>query len=126
MPTPTTGRCTSSDEPPSPGNSNLASSALTSCTSTNPVSGMVVPSRTVPTDNSMLGETAKAVQIPQRLRRPQLGEQLIIKERAATRLRRYNLRHHTVTVCDQYRFTAGSEARRQRTLDRIPKCLGGH
>jgi len=39
-----------------------------------------------------------------------LGQHRICKEWAATRLRRYNFRHHAITVRDQYGFAASREA----------------
>ena len=39
-----------------------------------------------------------------------LGQQRIDEERTATRPRRYNFRHHAITVRDQYGFTASSKA----------------
>jgi hypothetical protein len=39
-----------------------------------------------------------------------LGQQRIRKEWAATRLRRYNFRHHTITVGDQHGFAGSGEA----------------
>jgi hypothetical protein len=50
-----------------------------------------------------------------------LGQQRIHKECAATRLRRYNFGHHTITVRDDYCFAASSQAvlRTLRPTERI-------